>query len=125
MYEVSVRQHFDAAHYLRGYQGKCENVHGHRFEVVANVRAEQIDDVGMAYDFSQLKKQLGEIVSRFDHTCINDVPPFDRINASSENIASTIYGELQAMLKATKASVYSIQVWESPDSAVTYFAEEQ
>ncbi|MBL7119539.1 MAG: 6-carboxytetrahydropterin synthase QueD [Dehalococcoidia bacterium] len=125
MYEISVRQHFDAAHYLRGYQGKCENVHGHRFEVVANVRAKQIDDVGMAYDFSQLKKQLGEIVSRFDHTCINDVPPFDRINASSENIASTIYNELQAMLKAASASVYSIQVWESPDSAVTYFPEEE
>ena len=124
MYEISVRQHFDAAHYLRGYQGKCENVHGHRFQVVANVRAKQIDEVGMAYDFSQLKKQLGEIVSRFDHTCINDVPPFDRINASSENIASTIYNELQAMLKATNASVYSIQVWESPDSAVTYFPEE-
>ena len=125
MYEISVRQHFDAAHYLRGYQGKCENVHGHRFQVVANVRAKQIDDVGMAYDFSQLKKQLGEIVSRFDHTCINDVPPFDRINASSENIASTIYNELQAMLKAANASVYSIQVWESPDSAVTYFPEEE
>jgi len=125
MYEVSVRQHFDAAHYLRGYQGKCENVHGHRFEVVANVRAKQIDDIGMAYDFSQLKKELGEIVSRFDHTCVNDVPPFDRINASSENIASTICTELQAMLKATNASVYSIQVWESPDSAVTYFPEEE
>lgn len=125
MYEISVRQHFDAAHYLRGYQGKCENVHGHRFQVVANVRVKQIDDVGMAYDFSQLKKQLGEIVSRFDHTCINDVPPFDRINASSENIASTIYNELQAMLKAANASVYSIQVWESPDSAVTYFPEEE
>jgi len=121
MYEVSVQQHFDAAHYLRGYQGKCESLHGHRFQVVANIRAEQIDEVGLAYDFVQLRQQLGEIVGRFDHTCLNEVPPFDRINPSSENIASTIYGELQALLQGTKASLSSIQVWESPHCCVAYF----
>ena len=125
MYEVSVREHFDAAHYLRGYKGKCENVHGHRFQVVINVRAGETDDVGMAYDFTKLRQQLGEIVSRFDHTCLNDVPPFDRINPSSENIASTVYSELQARLKETKVSLCSVQVWESPHSAVTYFPKER
>ena len=125
MYEVSVREHFDAAHYLRGYKGKCENVHGHRFQVVVNVRAGETDDVGMAYDFTKLRQQLGEIVSRFDHTCLNDVPPFDRINPSSENIASTVYIELQARLKETKVSLCSVQVWESPHSAVTYFPKER
>ena len=125
MYEVSVREHFDAAHYLRGYKGKCENVHGHRFQVVVNVRAGETDDVGMAYDFTKLRQQLGEIVSRFDHTCLNDVPPFDRINPSSENIASTVYSELQARLKETKVSLCSVQVWESPHSAVTYFPKER
>ena len=39
MYQVSVEQHFDAAHFLRGYRGKCEAVHGHRFRVVVRVRA--------------------------------------------------------------------------------------
>lgn len=125
MYEVSVRQHFDAAHYLRGYHGKCENVHGHRFEVVVKVRAKQTDEVGMAYDFSKLRRQLEETVNRFDHVCLNDVPPFDSINPSSENIASTIYGELQAALEKENISVHSIQVWESPNSAVTYFPEEK
>ena len=124
MYEVSVQQHFDAAHYLRGYQGKCERLHGHRFQVVANIKAEQIDEVGLAYDFVQLRQQLGEIVGRFDHTCLNEVPPFDKINPSSENIASTIYGELQALLQGTKASISSIQVWESPHCCVTYLPKE-
>jgi len=124
MYEVSVTQHFDAAHYLRGYQGKCENIHGHRFQVVANLRANQTDDVGMTYDFTLLRRQLGEIVGRFDHTCLNDTPPFDKINPSSENIASTVYNELRALLGGTTAFVHSIQVWESPHSAVTYFPEE-
>ena len=86
MYQISVEQHFDAAHYLRGYQGKCESLHGHRFRVVVKVTASRVDDVGMAYDFTELKRHLGDILSRFDHTCLNDASPFDNINPSSENI---------------------------------------
>ena len=123
MYEVAVEQEFDAAHYLRGYRGKCENLHGHRFRVVARVRAKQTGTIGMAYDFTKLRQQLGEVVGRFDHTCLNDISPFDRTNPSSENIASTIFGELKAMLKGKGVSLYSIQVWESPHSSVTYSPE--
>ena len=123
MYEVAVEQEFDAAHFLRGYRGKCENLHGHRFRVVARVRAKQTGAIGMAYDFTKLRQQLGEVVSRFDHTCLNDISPFDRINPSSENIASTIFGELKAMLKGKGVSLHSIQVWESPHSSVTYSPE--
>lgn len=123
MYEVAVEQEFDAAHFLRGYRGKCENLHGHRFRVMARVRAKQTGAIGMAYDFTKLRQQLGEVVSRFDHTCLNDISPFDRINPSSENIASTIFGELKAMLKGKGVSLHSIQVWESPHSSVTYSPE--
>ena len=119
MYEVAVRQHFDAAHYLRGYKGKCEGLHGHHFEVVVSVRAEQTNEVGLAYDFVQLKQQLGEILSKIDHSCLNELPPFDTINPSSENIALIIYNELQAKIKGVAIS--SVQVWESPHCCVTYF----
>ena len=121
MYEVSVQEHFDAAHYLRGYQGKCENLHGHRFDVMVSVRAKQIDDIGLAYDFAKLKEQLRGILGRFDHACLNEKPPFDKINPSSENIASTIYVELQALIQGAEVSISSIQVWESPNNHVTYF----
>lgn len=120
MYEVAVEQEFDAAHSLRGYEGKCENMHGHRFRVVARVRAKGIDDIGMAYDFTKLRQQLGRVASRFDHVCLNETPPFDSINPSSENIASTIFGELQTMLRESGASLHSVQVWESPQSSVSY-----
>jgi len=120
MYQVSVEQHFDAAHFLRGYQGKCEALHGHRFRVVARVRAPRIDDIGMAYDFAELKRHLRDILSRFDHTCLNDVPPFDKINPSSENIATTVYSELQDRLAAAPVSIASVEVWESPQSGVAY-----
>ena len=123
MYEISVEKHFDAAHFLRGYKGKCEALHGHRFRVIAKVRATKLDDIGLAYDFTDLKRHLDEILARFDHTCINDVPPFDKINASSENIATTIYAELQHRLKGAPVSLSAVEVWESPVTGVAYRPE--
>ena len=120
MYQVSIEQHFDAAHFLRGYRGKCEALHGHRFRVVVRVKAAEVDDIGLAYDFVELKRQLGDILSRFDHTCLNDVSPFDKINPSSENIASTIYSELQPKLAGAPVSLTCVEVWESPQSGVAY-----
>jgi 6-pyruvoyltetrahydropterin/6-carboxytetrahydropterin synthase len=119
MYQVSVEQHFDAAHYLREYGGKCESLHGHRFKVVANVKAEKLDDIGLAYDFTELKKNLAEILAQFDHTCLNEVAPFDTINPSSEHIARDIFEKLKSRLPR-EIELSSVQVWESPQSCITY-----
>jgi len=120
MYQISVEQDFDAAHFLRGYQGKCEAMHGHRFRVVVKVKASGINAIGIAYDFAELKRRLGDILSRFDHTCLNDMPPFDKINPSSENIASTIYDKLKLKLAGAPVSISCVEVWESPQSGVAY-----
>ena len=120
MYQIAVEKDFDAAHFLRGYQGKCEALHGHRYRVVVRIAAAGLNDIGLAYDFTVLKQQLDEILSRFDHTCLNDVPPFDKINPSSENIATTIYNELQPRLSGTPVSLSGVEVWESPQQGVTY-----
>jgi 6-pyruvoyltetrahydropterin/6-carboxytetrahydropterin synthase len=120
MYEISVEKHFDAAHFLRGYQGKCEQMHGHRYRVVVRVRASRLDDIGLAYDFTELKRHLNDILSRFDHTCLNDVKPFDRINPSAENIAATIYGELKERLAAEPITLSCVEVWEAPEQGVAY-----
>ena len=120
MYQISVERDFDAAHFLRGYQGKCEAVHGHRFRVVVKVKASGVNDIGIAYDFTELKRHLGDILSRFDHTCLNDIPPFDKINPSSENIASTVYDELKLKLAEAPVSISYVEVWESPQSGVAY-----
>jgi 6-pyruvoyltetrahydropterin/6-carboxytetrahydropterin synthase len=124
MYEISVEHEFEAAHYLRGYRGKCEKMHGHHFRVVARLRANKLDRVGIAYDFTKLREELGQILARFDHTCLNEVAPFDQINPTSENIASTVYGQLQAVIKGRGVALTSVQVWESPRSCVTYFLGE-
>jgi 6-pyruvoyltetrahydropterin/6-carboxytetrahydropterin synthase len=120
MYEISVEQEFDAAHALRGYQGKCESLHGHRFRVALTIRATGLNEIGLAYDFTVLKKLLWEVLGRFDHTSLNDIAPFDRINPSSENIASTVFGEMRSRLAGASVTLSKVEVWESPTSRAEY-----
>ena len=120
MYRISVEQHFDAAHALRGYKGKCEALHGHRFRVVARVEAKALDDIGLAYDFTELKRHLAEAIARFDHTNLNDIPPFDKLNPSSENIAANIFKDLTSRLSGDKITLTAVEVWESPQTGVSY-----
>ena len=121
MYRVCVRRHFDAAHALRGYGGKCENLHGHRWEVVVCIESQDLDEVGMAFDFTVLKRELGAVLARFDHHNLNEAPPFDNINPSSENIARVIYRELAQRLP--QAGLKCVEAWESPDAWATYSAD--
>jgi 6-pyruvoyltetrahydropterin/6-carboxytetrahydropterin synthase len=120
MYEVSVRQHFDAAHALRGYGGRCENLHGHRFEVEVTLRGSELNDIGILYDFTELKAHLRELVKHLDHTNLNDNHPFDSLNPSSENIARFLYGELKGRLGQASTLLSRVQVWESPESRASY-----
>jgi len=119
MYQISVEGHFDAAHYLRDYGGKCENLHGHRFKVIVSLNAAKLNKIGLAYDFTELKRHLAEVLARFDHTSLNEVPPFDKINPSSENIAVTIYDELKGRFSGG-VTLSTVEVWESPESRVAY-----
>ena len=120
MYQLFIEEHFDAAHRLRNYHGKCENLHGHRFKVVARLEAAKLNDTGLAYDFAQLKHYLREILARFDHAYLNDLPPFDKIEPSCENLAATIYNELQPHLSESPVTLTCVEVWESPTSGAAY-----
>jgi 6-pyruvoyltetrahydropterin/6-carboxytetrahydropterin synthase len=122
MYEITVEKHIDAAHYLRGYKGKCENLHGHRYKIVVKVSAPKLNKIGLAYDFTDLKKHLGEILERYDHTCLNDVKPFDKINPSAENLAAMIYNELNKKLakEVDAPELSAVEVYETPEQGVKY-----
>jgi len=119
MFEVGARLHFDAAHCLRGYQGKCERLHGHRFSVEAIVAAEEVDETGIALDFADLKRLLGAVCNELDHTYLNELPPFREQNATSEGIAQYVYRRLASSIREP-ASLRSVTVWESPDCWARY-----
>ena len=120
MYQLTVEAHFDAAHALRGYHGKCENLHGHRFRVLARVRARKLDEIGLAYDFTELKANLNQVLVRLDHSNLSEVPPFDVLNPSSENLAAVIFNDLARALAQAPVTLYSVEVWESPESGAEY-----
>jgi 6-pyruvoyltetrahydropterin/6-carboxytetrahydropterin synthase len=120
MYEIIVEQSFEAAHFLRGYQGKCENVHGHRYTIKLRLKASHLNDIGLVYDFSDVKRHLRGIMARFDHTLLNDIPPFDRINPSAENISSTIYDELKMKLAGEPVTIAAVEAWENPQQGIVY-----
>ncbi len=120
MYEIVVEQHFEAAHFLRGYQGKCENIHGHRYSVIVRLKAVRLNDIGLAYDFTDVKRHLKGILTRVDHTSLNDIPPFDKINPSAENIARMFFEELKMKLTDEPVTVSAVEIWENPQQGVKF-----
>lgn len=121
MYKLKVVTDFDAAHQLRGYKGKCENIHGHNWRVEVEVISDKLNDIGLAIDFKELKSITESVISQLDHTFINEIPPFKEINPSSENIARWIYLSLKDKLETTYIRLYSVTVWESEYASATYF----
>jgi len=120
MYKVVVHTFFSSAHNLREYQGKCEDLHGHNWKVAVEVAAETLDNLGMVMDFKALKKELHNLIQNLDHKYLNEVPPFDTLNPSSENIAYYIFQELKKAINDERISVTSVTVWESENSASIY-----
>lgn len=115
-----VHTHFSSAHSLRGYRGNCEELHGHNWKVGVQIAAETLDNLGMVIDFKVLKQELHQIIQRLDHKHLNDIPPFDALNPSSENIAFYIFQELKKSLTHDRIIVAKVTVWESDDSSASY-----
>ena len=119
MYELTVKTHFDAAHALNGYPGECRNLHGHTWDVEVTVAGRELDEVGIVYDFKSLKDDLAGVLAAYDHSYINEVPPFDVINPTAENLARVIYERL-AEIVDRRVSIVEVAVWESPVAKLTY-----
>lgn len=119
MYYLQVEDHFASAHQLREYRGKCENLHGHNWRVRVRVRGERLDACGMLIDFGELKRLVRAAMDRLDHRFLNEVPPFDVVNPTSENLAERLFHELGAVLPGG-VSMHEVIVWESEKSAAAY-----
>jgi 6-pyruvoyltetrahydropterin/6-carboxytetrahydropterin synthase len=119
IYTLTIKEHFDAAHALIGYPGQCKNLHGHTWDIEVSVRGTELDEVGIVYDFKDLKDNLMGILDQYDHKYLNEVPPFDGINATAENLARVIYGQMAELLPEHMELV-EVSVWESPIAKLTY-----
>jgi len=123
MYELTVTASLAAAHHLRGYQGKCENVHGHNYRVEATVAATSLNKTGLAMDFQDLKRHLKAVVERFDHTDLNEAAEFQELNPSCEVLSRVLYQDLARAVQGTGVRVLRMRVWETDTACVTYHEE--
>jgi 6-pyruvoyltetrahydropterin/6-carboxytetrahydropterin synthase len=122
MFEISVEETFSAGHALRGYRGKCENPHGHNYRVRMTVHGPQLDSIGLLCDFTHIKRMLREIIGTLDHQFLNDLPPFETVNPSAENLAKYFHDETTRQMKQLPASprIKQITVWETDECSATY-----
>ena len=124
LYTIKVITDFAAAHLLRGYAGECNRLHGHNWKVEVEVVARVLNDVGMGVDFKDIKASTREVIGSMDHRNLNDLPPFDQINPTAENIAAHIYKTLAAKLNDERAHVSAVTIWETERACVKYTENE-
>jgi 6-pyruvoyltetrahydropterin/6-carboxytetrahydropterin synthase len=120
IYEISVETTFAASHQLRGYKADLEPLHGHNFRVEAFVAADDpLAESGLVLDFLELEAKLKEVVAPYDHRHVNEIPPFDRENPTTENLARFIHGELARRLPPG-VRLRRVRVWEAPTYSASY-----
>lgn len=109
-WELIVRQKFAAAHFLKNYQGKCERMHGHTFEMEVHFNVRELDKAGISIDFTELKKFLRKIAP--DHQVLNELYDF---SPSAENLARHFFEKI-----GKTYPVWKVVIWESEDAGAAY-----
>lgn len=119
MYKLTIRSHFDAAHFLANYEGGCEELHGHTYRVEVVAQGEELDKAGIVCDFKHLKKAVSEVMSQVDHKNLNEVSPFKETSSTTENLAKHFFYQLKQVLPK-KVDLKEVTVWESDNTSATY-----
>lgn len=125
MYEIRVLTSFDAAHFLRDYVGKCSHMHGHTWTVEAVLVGEKLGPDHLLVDFLDVKSVLSRLLDPYDHACLNEIAPFDKLSPTSENLARVLYERLEPEIRSMDRDVrlLSLRVSESPNTGVTYYPD--
>ena len=121
MYDVTVKTGFSAAHQLRLYDGKYENLHGHNWTAQVTVEADELNPIGVGIDFVELKKVVEGTLSRLDYQNINEISPFDKENPSAENIARWLFLELKTQIDTESTRVKRVEVCEMEGCGASYY----
>lgn len=123
MYEVKIITDFAAAHHLRNFRGKCENLHGHNWKVEVVIRGLELEESGVLVDFGEVKQATREILLSVDHSYLNELSFFQDRNPSSENIARYLFEKLAKRLDNEHRRIYRVSAWESADACATYMSD--
>ncbi|MBW1704447.1 MAG: 6-carboxytetrahydropterin synthase QueD [Deltaproteobacteria bacterium] len=120
MYELKIISQFAAAHQLREYEGKCENLHGHNWKVEVYVNGNKLGKNGLLIDFKLIKNATEKVLDELDHAFLNELDAFKTINPSSENIARHIFTALSREVNTEDIKVSRVTTWESDSACASY-----
>lgn len=119
MFEISVEKTIACAHRLFGYNGPCEALHGHNYTIVVSYEGRELDQFGMLVDFVDVKREFNAVLKVLDHTYLNDLPWFDGLSPSAENIARVVFEKMK-LTTFERGRLLSVKVWETPTQVATY-----
>lgn len=126
LWRLTVRAEFAAGHALRHYEGKCENTHGHNFAVELVVEGQKLDEkTALLVDFKKLKQHLKTVLDKLDHCVLNERPPFDLINPSSENLSRHIWQQMEESITQEGVRLHAVTVSEKAAQSATYMEIEE
>lgn len=142
MYLLTTEASFDSAHFLSGYKGKCSNLHGHRWRIIAEIEQETLCETeqlrGMVVDFGDLKHDLKEIADSFDHSLIIETGSLK--NTTLEALRDENFSIIEVPFRPTAEefaryfyccmtekgySVSRMTVYETPNNCAVYTGEEK
>ena len=120
-FEVMIERNFSSAHQLRGYKGKCENLHGHNYKIEIYARGSELNNIGLLVDFVELKDAADDLVTYLDHKNLNELEPFvEEQNPSAENVARFVLERLAEKIDDDRVQIYKVRCFETPTSVATY-----
>ncbi len=141
MYLLKTSASFDSAHFLAGYNGKCRNIHGHRWKIEVIVNSEKLvsdgEKRGMVIDFGDLKAEVKQLADSFDHSLIYEKgslkettlkalkdEDFKLIEVPFRPTAECFAKHFYDILSAKGLSVHSVSVYETPENCAVYEVSE-
>ena len=122
-YQIKIVTDFAAAHSLRGYPGDCRRLHGHNWKLEIEVSGSELDELGMLVDFKEVKRATNQVADTLDHSYLNEVEPFDKINPTAENIAAHLYRHIGEQINSERVQIAAVTVWETERACIRYSEE--
>lgn len=137
MYTLQTSASFDSAHFLKGYEGKCSNIHGHRWTVEVTVASEKVEEEGtirgMVVDFKTLKEDLNRLADELDHSLVIEEGSLREktktalqeeefrivelpFRPTAENLAEYFYDEMEEK----GYPIMLVKVYETPNNCAGY-----
>ncbi|NOX88703.1 MAG: 6-carboxytetrahydropterin synthase QueD [Calditrichaeota bacterium] len=119
MYKLAIETMISASHFLSDYRGPCQRIHGHNWKIQVEITGDQLNKTGMVIDFKDLSDLTWSVVGKYDHQSLNELPPFDRMNPTAENMARYFFKEIDKILPAG-VKMRAIRLWETDKYMVEY-----